>query len=456
MFITRKHLSRRTFLSGAGAAVALPFLEAMIPAQTAIRKTSASPRPRLACIEIVHGSAGSTEHGIQQHLWMPEREGRDFAFTPILQPLEPFREHVTLVTQTDLRPAEAFRPNEEGADHFRSTAVFLTAAHPKQTEGADVMAGTSIDQIIAHNYGQATPIPSIQLCIEDVAASGSCGFNYSCAYSSSISWSSPTSPIPMLLDPRMVFENLFGDGSSPDERARRTRRRRSILDGISGQMADLRSQVAAADRVRLDAYFDSLRDIEREIQAIESYNSSGAPRDLPNAPTGVPDSWEQHVKLMFDLQFLAFAADITRVSTFKMSRDLSNRVFVESGVRVPFHTMSHHGSTPSKIEEFARINTYHVRLLAYFVDRLKATSDGDGTLLDHCLIYYGSPMGDSNVHAHKRVPAILLGHASGRVAGNQHVRCKDETPNANLLLTILNKFDINAERIGDSTGEVTL
>jgi len=456
MFLSKKHLSRRTFLTGAGAAIALPFLDAMVPAQTAIRKTPANPRSRLACIEMVHGSAGSTQYGMEQQLWMPEKEGPDFPFTPILKPLEPFRDYVTVVTQSDLRPAEAFQANEEGADHFRSSAVFLTAAHPKQTEGADVLAGTSIDQIVAQAYGQSTPIPSIQVCIEDVAASGSCGFNYSCAYSGSISWSSPKSPVPMLLDPRMVFENLFGDGASPAERIVRGKQRRSILDGITGEMAELRHDVGPGDRARLEAYFDSVREIEQQIQSIEAYNLSGGHRDLPSAPVGVPDSWEQHVKIMFDLQVLAFSADITRVSAFKMSRDLSNRVFAESGVKTPFHTMSHHGASPSKIMDFSRINTYHVSLLGYFLQKLEAIPDGDGNLLDHSLIYYGSPMGDSNVHAHRHLPVLLVGRANGRLSGNRHVRCPDETPNANVLLTVLNKLDIPLDHIGDSTGLIPL
>jgi hypothetical protein len=456
MFITKKHLARRTFILGAGAAISLPFLEAMVPAQTPLRRTAAAPRPRLACIEMVHGSAGSTQYGMEQHFWMPEKEGPDFEFTVILKPLERYRDYVTLVSQTDLRPAEAFQASEEGADHFRSSAVFLTGAHPKQTEGSDVFAGTSIDQLYAQQYGQDTPLPSMQLCIEDVDASGSCGFNYSCAYSGSISWASPTSPIPMIIDPRMAFENMLGDGGSQAEREERQRANRSILDGVTRAAAQLRNRLGAGDRARLDNYTDSIREIERRIQKIEQYNSSGIHRELPAAPIGVPDSWEEHVKLMFDLQVLAFSADITRVSAFKMSRDLSNRVFAESGVRTPFHTMSHHGSAPSKITEFSKINLYHIGLLPYFLEKLKNTADGDGNLLDHSLVYYGSPMGDSNVHAHKRVPVLLIGHSSGGLKGNLHVRCQPETPNANVLLTLLHKLGVNMDAIGDSTGEVDI
>lgn len=456
MFITKRHLPRRTFLQGMGAAVALPLLESMIPAQTPLRKTAAAPRTRLACIEMVHGCAGSTQEGVDKHYWMPEKEGSDFDFTMILKPLEPFRDYITVVTQTDLRPAEAFRASEEGADHFRASAVFLTAAHPKQTEGSDVVSGTSIDQIYARQFGQDTPLPSMQLCIEDVDSTGSCGFNYSCVYSGTISWSSPTTPLPMTIDPRMVFENLFGDGGSPADRAARQKANHSILDGITREVTRLQKNLGAKDRSRLNGYLESVREIERRIQKIEQYNSSGVQRELPAAPIGVPDSWEEHVKLMFDLQLLAFSADVTRISALKLSRDTSNRVFPESGLKTPFHTMSHHGSTPSKVLEYAKLNTYHVGLLRYFLERLKDTPDGDGNLLDHSLLYYGSPMGDSNVHAHKRVPVLLMGHANGGLKGNLHLKCKDETPNANVLLTILHKLGVEHASIGDSTGDIGL
>jgi len=387
---------------------------------------------------------------------MPEREGSDFDFTMLLKPLEPFREYVTVVTHTDMRPAEAHRASEEGADHFRSSAVFLTAAHPKQTEGSDVEAGTSIDQIYGQKFGQDTPLPSIQLCIENVDSSGTCGFNYSCVYSGTISWSSPTTPLPMIIDPRMAFETLFGDGSSQADRAARQRANRSILDGITREVDRLKKNLGPRDRSRLDTYLESVREIERRIQKIEQYNSSGAQRELPTAPIGVPDSWEEHVKLMFDLQVLAFAAEVTRVSAFKMSRDTSNRVFPESGIKTPFHTMSHHGSQAGRIEEYAKLNLYHMSLLPYFFQKMKDTPDGDGNLLDHSLVYYGSPMGDSNVHAHKRLPALVMGRGSGAVKGNLHLRCKEETPNANLLLTILRKLSVDQDSIGDSTGELAI
>jgi hypothetical protein len=456
MFITKKHLSRRTILRGMGAAVAMPFLDAMVPAQTLLRKTAAAPRSRLACIEMVHGCAGSTQYGIDRNYWMPSTEGADFDFTMILKPLEPFRNHLTVVTQTDLRAAEAWSANEEGADHFRSSAVFLTAAHPKQTEGSDVVAGTSIDQIYASRFGQDTPLPSLQLGIENVDAAGACGFNYACVYSGPISWSSPTTPMPMTIDPRMAFESLFGDGGSPADRALRQKANRSILDGITREMGRLQKDLGARDRSRLDTYLESVREIERRIQKIEQHNASSAHRELPTAPIGVPDSWEEHVKLMFDLQVLAFASEVTRVSSFKLSRDTSNRVFPESGIKSPFHAMSHHGSIPSKITEYAKLNVYHMSLFPYFLEKLRSMPDGDGTLLDHTLVLWGSPMGDSNVHAHKRLPVLLAGHANGQVKGNLHLKCADETPYANVLLTMLRKLGVDQEKIGDSTGEVAI
>ena len=456
MFITKTHLSRRTVLRGMGATIAMPFLDAMVPAQTPLRRTAAAPRTRLACIEMVHGCAGSTQYGIDNHYWMPASEGAGFEFTTILKPLEPFRDYLTVVTQTDLRAAEAWSAAEEGADHFRSSAVFLTAAHPKQTEGSDVQAGTSIDQLYAQRFGQDTPLPSLQLGIENVDAAGACGFNYACVYSGPISWSSPTTPMPMTIDPRMAFENLFGDGGSPTDRAARQKANRSILDGIVREMGRLRSDLGARDQARVNSYLDSVREIERRIERIEQHNASGAHRELPSAPIGVPDSWEEHVRLMFDLQVLAFSSEATRVSSFKLSRDTSNRVFAESGIKAPFHALSHHGSLPSKITEYAKLNVYHMGLLPYFLDKLKNTPDGDGNLLDHTLVLWGSPMGDSNVHAHKRLPVLLAGHAGGQVRGNNHVRCNDETPYANVLLTMLRKLGVDQDKIGDSTGEVAL
>jgi hypothetical protein len=453
MFVAKKYIPRRTVLRGLGASLALPFLEAMAPAQTPLRKTAASPRSRLACIEMVHGAAGSTEEGARKHYWSPERDGADFDWSYSLEPLAPFREYITVVSGTDAHPAEPSAPCEDGADHFRSSAVFLTAAHAKQTSGPDVLNGASIDQLYAQQFGKETRLPSVQLSIENIGLSGSCGFEYNCVYSETISWASPTDPLSMTANPRVVFESLLAE-AGPERTARR-QTRRSILDGIAPDASRLQRGLGAADRGRLDAYLEEVRGIERRIQAIEKHNATAAERELA-APLGVPDSWEEHVKLMFDLQVLAFRAEITRVSAFKLSRDTSNRIFPESGVDTPFHTLSHHLGRPAPIAEFAKLNRYHVGVVSYFLEKLKSTPDGDGNLLDHALVLYGSPMGDSNAHNHRRLPLFLAGHAGGALGGNLHRVCEGGTPHANCLLTVLHRLGVDIDRIGDSSGEIAI
>jgi len=449
MFLTKKYISRRAVLRGMGVTISLPFLDAMTPAQTPLRKTAAVPRSRLACIEMVHGAAGSTPEGLSKNYWSPMQAGSDFDFSYSLQPLAQFRDYITIVSGTDARTAEAQATTEGGADHFRSSAVFLTAAHAKQTAGPDISNGISIDQMYAQRFGQgaedATRVPSIQLSIENFGLSGSCGFNYSCIYSETISWASPIDPLPMTVNPRVAFEALFGMVAKG-----------SVVDGIAPDTRWLQRDLGAADRSRLNAFLEEVRGLERRIELIEKHNAASVDRELAAAPLGVPDSWEEHVKLMFDLQVLAFAADITRVSAFKMSRDTSNRVFPESGVKTPFHTLSHHNEKPEMIEEFARLNRYHVSLVPYFLEKLKSTPDGDGNLLDHSLVLYGSPMGNSNMHNHRRLPLFLAGHAGGQLKGNLHCIAPEGTPHANTLLTILHKLGVDAESIGDSTGEIVL
>lgn len=445
MFLPARNISRRTVLRGAGAIVGLPFLDAMAPAAMALSRTAAAARSRLACIEMVHGAAGSTPEGANKHYWSPEGRGTNFEFSHSLTPLEPFREYITIVSGTDARQAEAKAPIEGGADHFRSSAVFLTGAHAKQTAGPDVYNGISIDQMYAQKFGGETRVPSIELCIENTGLSESCGFNYSCIYSETVSWASATQPVEMMVNPRAAFEKLFGR----DDRG-------SVLDGIGADAARLKRQVGAADRARLNAHLEEIRAVERHIQRIEQHNASVAERERVTAPLGVPDSWEEHVKLMFDLQALAFAADVTRVTAFKMSRDTNNRVFPGSGVKTPFHSLSHHGERPELIEEFAKLNRYHVSLLPYFLEKLKNTPDGDGNLLDHSLVLYGSPMGDSNTHNHRNLPIVLAGHACGQLKGNLHYVATEETPHANTLLTVLHKLGVAAESIGDSTGEIAI
>ena len=458
MYITKTHLSRRTVLRGMGATVALPFLEAMVPARTAFAKTVASGPTRLACIEMVHGSAGSTAIGLSKHLWAPAATGRAFDLSPgSLAPLEPFREHITIISNTDVKQAEAFLPKEVGGDHFRSSAVFLTQTHPKQTEGSDVKAGISLDQLYASKFGQETPIPSMQLCIENVDQAGGCAYGYACVYTDTISWAGPSAPLPMVRDPRAAFDQLFGFGATPAERAANRRTENIILDWISAEAGRLVRTLGPADRRRLDEYMTDIREIERRIQKVEASNRSGEPRELPGAPMGVPDSFDEHVKLMFDLQALAFAADITRVFSFKLGRDGSARVYPESGAPFPFHPASHHGENEQRVQQFAQINKYHVSLVPYFLDKLQRLKEADRTLLDQTLVIYGSPMGNSNTHNHKRCPLFFAGHAGGRLKGNLHIRANDGTPMANPMLSALHMLGVDdLASFGDSSATMDL
>ena len=458
-FITGKHISRRTVLRGLGATVALPFLDAMVPARKLWGKTQAMiDRTRLVCIEMVHGAAGSNEWGATQNLWAPAEVGRNFDLTPSsLNPLEPFRDYLTIVSDTDVRMAEAFQPPEIGGDHFRSSAVFLTQSHPKQTEGSDVYVGTSLDQLYAQRFGQDTPIPSMQLCIENINQSGGCAYGYTCVYTDSISWASPTEPLPVIRDPRVAFDQLFGAGGTVEERAARRRTDRSILDWITSRVAQLKRELGPSDRERMERYLDNIREIERRIQKVETRNTSGEARELPEAPAGVPDSFEEHMRLMFDLQVLAFASDMTRVFSLKMGRDSSARVFPESGVDKPFHPASHHGGNDKAVREFAQINQYHVSMLPYFLESLKNTMEGDTHLLDKTMIIYGSPMGDSNLHNHKRCPLFVVGGANGQLDGNLHVQAAPGTPMANVMLSLLHKLGLDdMQSFGDSTGDFSL
>ena len=459
--LTGLHLPRRTFLRGAGASIALPFLDAMAPAReawAATRSRTAMDKTRLIAIEMVHGSAGSNAWGAEQHLWSPPETGRGFDFGPsVLDSLAPYRDYLTIVSDTDVRPAEATKPKEIGGDHFRSSATFLTQAHPKQTESSDVLAGTSLDQMYAQRFGQDTPVPSMQLCIENVDQAGGCAYGYACVYTDTISWAAPNEPLPMVRDPRVAFDQLFGAGGTPEARQARRRASRSILDFVLGEASALRRQLDVDDARRMDRYLTNVREVERRIQRVVERNESGAERELPEAPAGVPDSFDEHVKLMFDLQALAFEADVTRVFSFKMGRDASSRVYPESGVDKGFHPSSHHGGTPANVLEFAEINRYHVGLVPYLLDRLSRIREGDGTLLDKTMVLYGSPMGDSNVHNHKRCPLFVVGGANGRMDGDLHLRAAAGTPMANVMLGLAHKLgmdDMNS--FGDSTGAFAL
>ncbi len=458
-FITGKHVPRRTFLRGMGATVALPFLDAMVPAGFGwSRMIDKIDRPRLLAIEMVHGAAGAeTGLGAPMNLWSPAEVGRNFTLNSdsALKPLEDWREYLTIISDTDCRMAEAYQPGEVGGDHFRSSAVFLTQSHPRQTESSDVYVGTSLDQIYASL--QDTPIPSMQLCIENIDQSGGCAYGYSCVYTDSISWSAPNTPLPMIRDPRIAFEQLFGAGGTAEERANRMRTRGSMLDWIGNEIGQLQRELGAADRNRLDGYLQNVREVEQRIQRIEARNASGEVREIPEAPAGVPDSFADHVKLMFDLQVLGFESDMTRVFSFKMGRDASARVYPESGTDRPFHPASHHGGREQQLMEFNMINRYHVAMLPYLLERLNEVVEGDSTLLDKTAVVYGSPMADGNLHNHRRCPLLLMGGANGQLEGNLHLRAPAGTPMANVMLSLLHSLGVDdMSSFGDSTGTFSL
>ena len=460
-YLSGKHISRRALLKGAGAAISLPLLDAMIPAGRLWASTAAgkaADRTRLVCIEQVHGAAGCNDWGASQNLWSPAETGKHFDLSPSsLKPLEPFRKYLTIVSDTDARMADAYAPAEIGGDHFRTSAVFLTQAHPRQTEGSDVQVGTSFDQLYVQRFGNDTPIPSLQLSIENVDQAGGCAYGYACVYTDTISWASPTEPLPMIRDPRAVFEQLFGAGGTAEQRAERLTTNRSILDWVMGEMSSMRRQLDPADMHRLDQYAQNIRELEQRIQRIEAQNISGEERQVPEAPVGVPDSFEEHVKLMFDLQVLAFQSDTTRVFSLKLGRDASPRVYPESGVETPFHAASHHGGRPERVQQFARINEYHISMIPYFLEKLRQATEGDGTLLDKTMIMYGSAMADSNLHNHARCPLFMIGGANGILEGEQHIRARPGTPMANVMLSLLHKLGADdIEKFGNSTGNFAI
>jgi hypothetical protein len=447
MYITKKHISRRVMLRGAGAALALPLLDAMVPAATLLAQTvAATAKPRFVGCFVPHGMAPG--------YWVPEKEGALDATLPFnFKPLEPYREQLTILSGLHSRSAEP-PPGATGADHWVA-AAFLCANKPRKTAGADVFVGTTIDQMIARKIGGENLLPSMQLAVEDPGANSSnCGEGYSCTYTNTISWSSPTSPLPMELNPQVVFERMFGDGGTVEQRAARRKRDRSILDSLTGSLSRLRTDVSSSDRARLDDYTENVREIERRLQ-IAMKASTVAPADM-TVPVGVPQTFDEHIKLQFDLLALSFQADITRVGTLLFARDLTGRTYPESAApTVGFHGGSHHGEDPRRIAELSKINQYHVKMLAHLVERLAKTQDGDGTLLDHSLVLYGSNMGNSNQHVHYDVPHVLVGGLNGKLKGGRHLAYPTKTvPTGNLLLSLLDKYDIHQDSIGDSTGRL--
>jgi hypothetical protein len=445
MFITKRHISRRAVLRGAGATLALPLLDAMVPAATALAQTAASPKPRFVGCFVPHGGAPG--------YWVPEKVGDNPDFPFNWKPLEPFREHVTILSGLHSRSAEP-PPGATGADHWVA-AAFLCANKPRKTTGADIYAGTTIDQLIAQKIGGENLMPSMQMTVEDPGSNSSnCGEGYSCTYTNTISWATPTSPLPMELNPQVVFERMFGDGSTPEQRATRRKRDSSILDSLTSSLTRLRTEISASDRARLEDYTQNVREIERRLQ-IAMKASSVAPSDF-SVPVGVPQTFDEHIKVQFSLMALAFQADITRVGTMLFARDLTGRTYPESEAPTSgFHGVSHHGEDPRQIALLSKINQYHIRMLAYFIEKLSKTQDGDGTLLDHSLVLYGSNMGNSNQHVHYDVPHVLVGTLNGKVKGNRHIAYPSKTvPTGSLLLTILDRFGISQDSIGDSEGKL--
>jgi hypothetical protein len=406
----------------------------------------------------VHGAAGSNTWGASKYLWAPQGVGRNFTLNPdgALAPMDAWKHKMSIISNTDVRMAEAFDAPEIGGDHFRSSAVFLTQSHPKQTQGSDLYVGTSFDQIVARKIGQDTPIPSMQLCIENLDQAGGCYYNYACAYTDTISWASPTEPLPMIRNPRAAFDLLFGAGTDNADRSARRKDNGSILDWVVGEMSSLKRQLGATDRRRIDQYVENVRELERRIQKVEAKNASGDERLLPEAPAGVPDSFEEHMKLMFDIQVLAFQSDMTRVFSFKTGRDASSRTFPESGTNKGFHPASHHGGRESAILEFNQINRYHMSMLPYFLQRLQDTKEGDGSMLDNTTIVYGSPMADGNIHNHRRCPLLLMGGDSQFVPGGTHLKAPDGTPMADVMLSLLHKYNIDVPSFGDSVSPFAL
>ncbi len=445
--IFKKHIPRRTFLRGMGVAVSLPLLDSMVPAQTPLAKTAANPRIRLGLCFIPHGAVMAN--------WTPPAEGAGFDLSRTLAPLAPFRDQVNVISNLAHKMAAPGGPGDNGGDHTRSPAVYLSGVHPKRTDGADIQAGTTIDQIAAAKIGQDTPLPSLELATEDYSGLvGSCDVGFSCTYMNTISWRTPTTPLPMEINPRVVFDHLFGDGSTAAERLERIEQQRSILDAVVGQVKHLEGGLGPSDRNRVAEYLDTVREIERRIQLAEKQNANSA-LAVPASPSGIPDDHQEHSKLMFDLMALAFQAEITRISTFMMAREVSYRTFPMLGISEGFHPASHHQNNPERLENLTKINTYHVSLVAYFLNKLKNTPDGDGNLLDHSLILYGSGMSNSNIHNHSPLPVFVAGGAAGKMKGGRHLKYPEDTPMANLLLSILHKAGVPEEKVGDSTGPLT-
>jgi hypothetical protein len=436
MFISKLHLSRRTFLRGVGVSIALPFLESMVPAGTALAQTAAKGKTRFGAIYFPHGAT--------MDKWTPAADGSNFDLSEILQPLAPLRNQINIIS--GLSHPQAYGGGSATSNHNRSAATFLSGAHAEA--GPKAHLGVTMDQLAAQHIGQDTPLPSLELMIEE--ATLSCGDGLSCAYRDTIAWQNANSPLPMENNPQVVFEKLFGDGNTDAERRARREQAVSLLDSVVGEVSSLQRKLPAVDRTRLDQYLGDIREVERRIQ--KASNEASTELSLPTLPTGVPKDVDAHIKLMFDLQVLAWQANITRVTTLLMAKELSNAVYPKSTVRDAFHILSHHSNLRENMDRFAVLNRYHVTLFTYLLEKLKSIPDGDGTLLDHSMVLYGSAMSDANQHNHGPLPIVLAGGASGALKGGRHIRHAKDTTMSNLLLAMLDKLGIPTEKFGDSTG----
>jgi Protein of unknown function (DUF1552). len=445
MIVTKKALARRTFLKGLGSALALPLLDSMVPALTGAATAGMQPAIRLAFVYV--------PNGIIQKGWLPAKTGQRYEMASSMKPLEPFRDKMLVLSNLVQNGGRALK--DGAGDHARAGASWLTGVHPKKTEGFDIRAGISADQVAAQELGKKTQFGSLEIGLEEPNLAGGCDSGYSCAYTNTISWRTPTTPNPMEVNPRAVFERLFGDGETTDAAARvkRLREDRSILDFIRGDVARLESGLGSRDKNKLAEYLDGIRDIERRIQKAEQ-QSANIKIPLMERPSSIPDEFEEHAKLMSDLMVIAFQTDMTRVVSFMMAREGSNRSYRSIGISDGHHSVTHHQNDPEKIAKTMKIDELHVRSFAYLLDKLNSTPDGDGTLLDHSMILYGSSISDGNAHTHHDLPLVLAGGGSCKIKGGEHIRYKPETPMNNLLLSMLDKAGVPAENLGDATGKL--
>lgn len=438
MIITKKAISRRAVLRGLGTTLALPLLDGMVPALTAWSRTPANPTKRFGIVYVANGMVMEN--------WTPKAVGAGFEITPILQPLAPYRERLLVVS--------GLNNNEDDKSHETGSTKFLTGMPPKSTQGADLQAGVSVDQVAARAYGQHTQLASLELALDAGEFGGTCGAGYSCAYTNTICWRGPSTPLPMETNPRVVFERLLGDGGSTDPAARmaRMRKDRSILDSVTDKLSRLNRDLGARDQSKLSEYLEAVRDVERRIEKAEAQGG----QELPDVsqPAGIPASFEEHAKLMFDLQVLAYQTDLTRVITFMVGREFSGRTYPEIGISEAHHPLSHHQYDPEKLAKLTKLQTYQASIFAYYLDKLNSVKDGDGTLLDTTMILYGGGLSDSNAHLATNLPVVLVG-GTGSIQGGRHLKFGDETPMANLHVTMLHKLGVEVESLGDSTGELS-